>query len=184
MSDLKQYMINRRDALLEINEFNMANEFEIMLEDFAEQLSIPSSAEERYRDEVEIEMALLRMWDKNGIEEIYKYKNRINWYRREGLARMELFHDITHRMFTDVQDTANGDELFVVDYKVRVEDLILKRQALSPSGEQKETPREALEQAIRDFPGDMTSGTSAQALINWLESTTSFVYDMEDDTNG
>ncbi|MBB6694405.1 hypothetical protein H7B90_23695 [Cohnella xylanilytica] len=49
MSDLKQYMINRRDALLEINEFNMANEFEIILEDFAEQLSIPSSAEERYK---------------------------------------------------------------------------------------------------------------------------------------
>ena len=106
--------------------------------------SIPSSAEERYRGEAEIELSLLKMWAKNGIEEIYKYKNRINWYRREGLARMELFHDITHRMFTDVQDTANGDELFVVDYKVRVEDLILKRQALSPSGEQKETPREAL----------------------------------------
>lgn len=59
MSDLKQYMINRRDALLEINEFNMANEFEIMLEDFAEQLSIPSSAEERYREALEEARRLL-----------------------------------------------------------------------------------------------------------------------------
>lgn len=67
-------------------------------------------------------------------------------------------------------------------------------QALSPSGEQpvpskstmglmtKETPLEALEQAIRDFPGDMTSGTSAKALIAWLESVTSFVYDKEEES--
>ena len=92
-------------------------------------------AEGRYREETDIELALLKMWVQNGIEEIYKYKNRINWYRREGLARIELFNDLTFGMFADLEDTASRNDAYVEDCKVRVEDLIMKRQALSPSGE-------------------------------------------------
>jgi hypothetical protein len=60
----------------------------------------------------ELELLLLKMWAEFGIEYIYKYKNRIHVYKREGLIRYELFCDLTYRMFTDVEDTANGNELY------------------------------------------------------------------------
>ncbi len=76
----------------------------------------------------ELELLLLKMWSNAGVEEIYKYKNRIKEYRRPELTRFELFYDLTSgTMFTDVKDTANGDDLYAEDCKVSVEDLIKKR---------------------------------------------------------
>lgn len=76
----------------------------------------------------ELELLLLRMWQEFGIEYIYKYKNRIKVYQREGLANYELFNDLTHGMFTDVEDTANGDDLYANDCKVSVQTLVDSRR--------------------------------------------------------
>ncbi|MEK5060988.1 MULTISPECIES: hypothetical protein [unclassified Paenibacillus] len=76
----------------------------------------------------ELEILLLKMWEDFGIEYIYKYKNRIKVYRREGLVSYELFCDLTcGTMFTDVEDTANGDDLYAEDCKVSVKVLIERR---------------------------------------------------------
>lgn len=77
---------------------------------------------------IDLELALLRMWAHVGIKEIYKYKNRIKIYKREGLGRFELFYDLSHAMFTDVEDTANGDDLFAEDCKASIEMLIKRRE--------------------------------------------------------
>ncbi|MGG1880521.1 hypothetical protein ABDI30_23535 [Paenibacillus cisolokensis] len=77
---------------------------------------------------IDLELALLRMWSDAGIKEIYKYKNRIKIYKREGLCRFELFYDLSHAMFTDVEDTANGDDLYADDCKASVEMLIKRRE--------------------------------------------------------
>ncbi|SGI73857.1 Uncharacterised protein [Mycobacterium tuberculosis] len=76
----------------------------------------------------ELELALLKLWEEAGIREIYKYKNRIKVYKREGLVRYELFCDITcGTMFTDVEDTANGEDLYAEECKVEVKSLIVNR---------------------------------------------------------
>lgn len=144
----------------------------------AGEFSIPSSAK-GLEGTQGIELTLLKMWADAGIKEVYKYKYRIKAYRVP-FVYFDLLYDPSSRMFTDVEDIANTRDSCPEDGKVSITEMIRKREALSPNGVRKETPREALEQAIRDFPGDMTSGTSAQALINWLESTTSFVYDKEE----
>lgn len=78
---------------------------------------------------VDLELQLLKMWSNAGVEEIYKYKNRIKEYRRPGLTKFELFYDLTSgTMFKDVEDTANGDELYAEDCKVSVESLIKNRE--------------------------------------------------------
>ncbi|WP_186332825.1 hypothetical protein MKY82_22145 [Paenibacillus sp. FSL W7-1279] len=77
---------------------------------------------------IDLELALLKMWAATGIKEIYKYKNRIKIYKREGLSRFELFYDLSHSMFTDVEDTANGDDLYAEECKVSVEVLIKRRE--------------------------------------------------------
>ncbi|MGF6357120.1 hypothetical protein ABIE27_005059 [Paenibacillus sp. 4624] len=76
-----------------------------------------------------LELSLLEMWHSQGIEEIYKYKNRIKVYRREGLIRYELFTDITcGLLFKDVEDTANYRDATPEDYKVRVDVLLNDRR--------------------------------------------------------
>lgn len=100
-----------------------------------------------------LELALLKLWTEHDFKEIYKYKNRINWYRREGLARIELFYDVTHRMFADVEDTANGDDLFAEDCKVSVESLIRAR-----SGPSTESEGEAIDKALSNTLADADCG--------------------------
>lgn len=75
-----------------------------------------------------LEQSLLEMWQGFGIKEIYKYKNRIKVYKREGLVRYELFTDLTYRLFADVEDTANYHDATPEDFKVRVEDLLSDRR--------------------------------------------------------
>ncbi|AJS61594.1 hypothetical protein UB51_16845 [Paenibacillus sp. IHBB 10380] len=75
----------------------------------------------------ELELLLLKMWAEFGIEYIYKYKNRIKVFKREGLVSYELFCDLTYRMFTDVEDIANDDDLYPEDCKVSVTSLIESR---------------------------------------------------------
>lgn len=84
---------------------------------------------------IDLELALLRMWSDAGIKEIYKYKNRIKIYKREGLGRFELFYDLSQAMFTDVEDTANGDDLYAEEYKVSVDMLIKNRISSDPTVE-------------------------------------------------
>lgn len=82
---------------------------------------------------IDLELQLLKMWSNAGVEEIYKYKNRIKEFRRPGLTRFELFYDLTSgTMFKDVKDTANGDELYAEDCKVSVESLIKNREMSHP----------------------------------------------------
>ncbi|WP_422661631.1 hypothetical protein ACK8P5_26275 (plasmid) [Paenibacillus sp. EC2-1] len=81
---------------------------------------------------VDLELQLLKLWSDSGIEEVYKYKNRIKKAAREGLASYDLFCDMTcGEMFTDVEDTANGDDLYAEDCKVSVESLIQSRKVLT-----------------------------------------------------
>lgn len=42
----------------------------------------------------ELELLLLKMWAENGVEEVYKYKNRIQEFR-EPLNDIELFYDLS-----------------------------------------------------------------------------------------
>lgn len=76
----------------------------------------------------ELELLLLQMWADNRVEEVYKYKNRINWYRREDLPGIELFHDLTYRLFQDVEDIANYKHSIPEEYKVSVKKLIEDRK--------------------------------------------------------
>ncbi|OKP81697.1 hypothetical protein A3842_11070 [Paenibacillus sp. P3E] len=64
------------------------------------------------------------MWDAAGIEEIYKYKNRIKVFKRPGLVSYELLCDLTYRMFQDVYDTANDDHTTAEEAKVSVKVLL------------------------------------------------------------
>ncbi|MBW4083594.1 hypothetical protein HYD27_19745 [Paenibacillus sp. S150] len=64
------------------------------------------------------------MWEAAGIEEIFKYKNRIKVFKRPGLVNYELFCDLTYRMFQDVYDTANDDHTTAEDVKVSVKALL------------------------------------------------------------
>lgn len=75
----------------------------------------------------DLERLLLEMWLASGIKEIYKYKNRIKVYKREGLTRSELFYDLTYVLFADIVDIANYEEAEAEDYKVRVDELLEKR---------------------------------------------------------
>lgn len=76
----------------------------------------------------QLELELLKMWDDREIEEIYKYKNRINIYKEEGLTKYTLFYDLTYGMFEDVYDTANDNHTTAEDAKVSVKELLKKRE--------------------------------------------------------
>ena len=55
-----------------------------------------------------LEMQLLLLWKENGIDRVYKYKNRIKDFpEHEGLVSVELFYDLTHSLFKDVPDIAS-----------------------------------------------------------------------------
>lgn len=74
----------------------------------------------------ELELSLLMMWKENGVEEIYKYKQRIKHFR-EPLPNLELFWDLTYKMFQDVDDIANYSDSIPEDCKISVEKLIQNR---------------------------------------------------------
>ncbi|MED3440226.1 hypothetical protein P4393_12245 [Bacillus subtilis] len=75
----------------------------------------------------ELELLLLKMWAENGVEEVYKYKNRIQDFR-EPLNNIELFYDLSHgKAFADIEDIANHRDSMPEDYKVNVQVLIENR---------------------------------------------------------
>ncbi|ADO59567.1 hypothetical protein [Paenibacillus polymyxa] len=74
----------------------------------------------------ELELMLLNMWSECGIEEIYKYKNRIKAFK-EPLLNIELFYDLTYRLFSDVEDIANHEDSCPKNYKLSVNALIQSR---------------------------------------------------------
>ncbi|TVX85611.1 hypothetical protein [Paenibacillus agilis] len=73
-----------------------------------------------------LELLLLKMWKDNGISEVFKYKNRIHIYRGD-LPSIELFNDLTYRLFQDVEDIAKHADSIPDDYKVSIEELIKVR---------------------------------------------------------
>lgn len=78
---------------------------------------------------IDLELSLLRHWNVNGIKEIYKYKHSIKAFRSP-LVNFELFKDLSGGMFLDVEDIANHKFGEPEEYKVSVEELILKRTTL------------------------------------------------------
>lgn len=76
----------------------------------------------------QLEVELLKMWDDRGIEEIYKYKNRINVYKGEDRATITLFYDLTYGLFEDVYDIANDSFTRPDEEKVNVKELLKKRK--------------------------------------------------------
>ena len=75
----------------------------------------------------ELEMALLKMWAENGVEEVYKYKHRVMEYRKP-LTNIELFNDITcGKVFADIKDKANYSNATSEDCKISIETLIQNR---------------------------------------------------------
>lgn len=73
-----------------------------------------------------LETALLKMWRDNGINEVYKYKNRIKAFR-EPLKNIELFADLTNRMFEDISHHKNSTPS---DFKIEIDNLIKNRNQL------------------------------------------------------
>lgn len=84
---------------------------------------------ENTEDYLGLELDLLEMWDKLGVEEIYKYKHRVNIYREdENLARIELIYDLTHGLlFTDLDDIANYSDAYPDECKLVVKEMIESR---------------------------------------------------------
>lgn len=78
---------------------------------------------------LELEKLLLKFWAENGMDEIYKYKHRVKWFReREGLTHIELFTDLTNGLlFADVKDIANYSDMYPEDCKVSVASLMKAR---------------------------------------------------------
>lgn len=76
----------------------------------------------------DLELSLLKMWKEYEIKYIYKYKNRIKAWRGENLANFELFNDLTHVMFRDIEDIANSRDYLAEDHKVCVDKLIEVRE--------------------------------------------------------
>ncbi|URJ76338.1 hypothetical protein MF621_004044 (plasmid) [Bacillus velezensis] len=75
----------------------------------------------------DLESLLLMMWAENGVEEIYKYKNRIKSFR-EPLANIELINDLScGEMFADINDVASHKDASPVDYKVSISTLVKNR---------------------------------------------------------
>lgn len=84
---------------------------------------------ENTEDYLGLELDLLEMWDKSGVEEVYKYKHRVNIYREdENLASIELIHDLTHGLlFTDLDDIANYRDAYPDECKLEVKEMIESR---------------------------------------------------------
>ncbi|MEK4790462.1 hypothetical protein [Bacillus sp. FSL K6-2971] len=76
----------------------------------------------------DLELSLLKMWNRYEIKDIYKYKNRIKAFRGENLANFELFNDLTHVMFKDIEDIANHRDSIAEDHKASIAMLIRNRE--------------------------------------------------------
>ncbi len=73
------------------------------------------------RDILELEIQLLRFWQKERIQFIYKYKHRIMEFREGDRVPTELFHDITcGKMFRDVKDIVSYDDVYPEDVRSHV----------------------------------------------------------------
>lgn len=75
-----------------------------------------------------LELILLKLWEQNQVKYVYKYKNRIKSFKREGLSTPTLFYDITCKMFPELEDIADKDVLYPIHCKVSVKELIERRE--------------------------------------------------------
>ncbi|MFC3797919.1 hypothetical protein [Cohnella sp. GCM10012308] len=107
----------------------IARELRAIIQDIKELPPTPSTPVQGCREALDIELALLQMWERNDIQEIFKYKRRIHYFR-ERLSNIELFYDLSFVLFADVDDIASKD-ITPEEGKVSVAELIRKRQALS-----------------------------------------------------
>lgn len=80
-------------------------------------------------DKVSFELNLLTYWKMNGVEWLYKYKDRIKQYRDgENLVNHELFMDMTSDgLFQDIGDVARLMDVTGDDVKVSIDLLIANR---------------------------------------------------------
>lgn len=80
-------------------------------------------------DKLRFEVSLLEMWyNAKSFDKIYKYKNRIRAFRQP-LTNIELFYDLSHRMFEEIQDTADGSDYYVKDCAVEIKELLDKKKS-------------------------------------------------------
>ncbi|MEY8695953.1 hypothetical protein AB9M90_15450 [Bacillus safensis] len=77
---------------------------------------------------IDLELSLLKMWEEYEIKDIYKYKNRVKAFRGENLSNFELFNDLTHIMFKDIEDIANHRDYIAEDHKASTAMLIRNRE--------------------------------------------------------
>ncbi|MDN8593150.1 hypothetical protein Q0V21_30955 [Paenibacillus sp. 11B] len=125
IQELRDYKSKRGENLCEMLDAQAeANRLRLELEEAKNALSRKST--------IELERTLLEIWLASGIEEIYKYKNNIKAYRREGLTRYDLINDLTYQLFPEVEDTANHHDAAAEDFKMRVDELLATRK-LNPS---------------------------------------------------
>ena len=75
-----------------------------------------------------LELSMIDGWIENGVERVYKYKNRIFWYRChiDGLTDIELYNDLSNSMFRYLLDlaevgacTGDGHDMDIQEMKKR-----------------------------------------------------------------
>lgn len=76
----------------------------------------------------DLELTLLLIWKEEGIEEIYKYKNRIKiFFGNPGRVHIELMYDVTHLLFRELKDIASHKDMEPEEGKLKIDDMITKR---------------------------------------------------------
>lgn len=78
-------------------------------------------------ENLQIELMLLEEWEKQKVDEVYKYKDRIKFYRGR-LASLDLFYDLSKILFQDMEDLGGKDhDCTPSDVKISVKELINRR---------------------------------------------------------
>ncbi|OZQ62815.1 MULTISPECIES: hypothetical protein [Paenibacillus] len=123
IQELRDYKSKRGENLSEMLDAQAeANRLRLELEEAKKALLRKST--------IELERTLLEIWLAAGVEEIYKYKNNIKAYRRDGLTRYDLINDLTYQLFPEVEDTANHHDAAAEDFKMRVDELLAARELI------------------------------------------------------
>jgi len=72
-----------------------------------------------------LELSMLNGWIEHGVERVYKYKNRIFWYRChiDGLTDIELYNDLSNSMFRYLLDLAEVGVCTGDGYDMTIEEM-------------------------------------------------------------